>query len=348
MSPKVKNSCAAGFTLIELLVVIAIIGVLVGLLLPAVQQAREAARRTSCVNNLKQLGLAVHNYNDVNKHFPPFEEYGRGHYGRRNGFVLLLPHFEEQALWDQIDADKGGVPWANKSYWNTKISALECASSEPPAILTQGKVTGLNYRFCVGDRTMHRDAHERLTGRNRGMFVSGAWDGDNNVVRPGTKIKDILDGLSKTIAMSEKVSMTDGSKTQWGGWAVATTAQRTRPSVCAAAESGGTLASGSIEDSRWCDGRVAYSAFHTILPPNSPSCKESASGNIHDKQYNLSSASSAHPGIVNVLFGDGSVSSIDETIDAGNSASAYVGSGASPFGVWGALGTRAGGEAASL
>ena len=113
MSPTTERKHAAGFTLIELLVVIAIIGVLVGLLLPAVQQAREAARRMSCVNNLQQLGLAMHNYNDANRHCPQFEEYGRGHNTRRNGFVLLLPQLEEQSLWDQIDADKGGAPWAN-------------------------------------------------------------------------------------------------------------------------------------------------------------------------------------------------------------------------------------------
>lgn len=344
MSPTTEKKHAAGFTLIELLVVIAIIGVLVGLLLPAVQQAREAARRMSCVNNLKQLGLAMHNYNDANRHFPPFEEYGRGHRTRRNGFVLLLPQLEEQSVWDQAEADKNGWPWDNKDYWETKISALECASSLKPSNFRHQQVTGLNYRFCVGDRVMDNGGHERLGSRNRGVFVSGPWGGSNDPVRPGATIEDILDGLSKTIAMSEKVSMSSGSQTRTGGWAVAAT--QANPSACAAAESGGSLASGSIEDSRWNDGRVAYSSFHTILPPNSPSCRETSSGNIHDRNYNLSSASSAHPGMVNVLFADGSVASINDNIDAGNSAAAYVGSGASPFGVWGALGTRDGGEVA--
>jgi len=340
-----KLKSTAGFTLIELLVVIAIIGVLVGLLLPAVQQAREAARRMSCVNHLKQLGLAMHNYHDGNNHFPPFEEYGRGHNTRRNGFMLLLPHIEQQNLWDQLEADKGQAPWANRSYWGTKIAELECPSSPRPTNFRTPQVTGLNYRFCVGDRVMDNGGQERLGSRNRGFFVSGAWGGSNDPVRPGVTIPDVLDGLSKTIAMSEKVSMNSGSSTALGGFAVAAT--QANPSACAAAESGGSLASGSIEDTRWNDGRVAYSSFHTILPPNSPSCRETSSGNIHDRNYNLSTASSAHPGVVCVLFADGSVSTIADNINAGNSAAAYVGSGASPYGVWGALGTRDGGEAAS-
>src|SRR5215472_14104584 len=97
-----------GFTLIELLVVIAIIAVLVALLLPAVQQAREAARRAQCKNNMKQLGLALHNYHDVATVFP-FEAGGTGwsgpgtgNWGRLSGLVLLTPYLDQQGLWNQI------------------------------------------------------------------------------------------------------------------------------------------------------------------------------------------------------------------------------------------------------
>lgn len=112
----------SAFTLVELLVVIAIIGVLVALLLPAVQAAREAARRSQCVNNLKQLGLATHNYHDVYQAMPPRrggttgtfldingDNRGNINGGRLSAFVVLLPFYEQQAMYDQIKAG-GGSP----------------------------------------------------------------------------------------------------------------------------------------------------------------------------------------------------------------------------------------------
>lgn len=333
------------FTLVELLVVIAIIGVLIGLLLPAVQAAREAARRSQCINNLKQLGLGMHNYQDANNHFPPFEEYGRGHHGRRNGFVLILPFIEQQSLWDQIDADPGGSPWdGSKTYWRTKITEYICPSSLRARGFDASQVTSLNYRFSVGDRVMDNGSHERVGNRNRGFFVSGDATVSNNNVRPGLTIPDITDGLSKTIAMSEKISMNSDTSASTGAWSVAAT--QANPSACVAAASG-TM---RTENTRWCDGRLPFSSFHTILRPNSPSCVESSGGNIHDQNYALSSASSRHPGGVSVLFGDGSVTFANENIDDGSDKTlAYVGAGqSSPFGVWGKLGSRDGGEVAAL
>ena len=115
------RNCRAGFTLVELLVVIAIIGILIALLLPAVQAAREAARRSQCVNNLKQIGIAMHNYNDTYK-ILPYNSYSHGGSGenirKRNGqaegengnrgsvFFKLLPFMEQQALFDAVKDDR--------------------------------------------------------------------------------------------------------------------------------------------------------------------------------------------------------------------------------------------------
>ena len=103
------SSRRSAFTLVELLVVIAIIGILVALLLPAIQAAREAARRTQCNNNLKQLGVALHNHHDTYGYFPPIRHFGRGHHSRQNGFILLLPFMEETSTYDLIELDKGQV-----------------------------------------------------------------------------------------------------------------------------------------------------------------------------------------------------------------------------------------------
>jgi prepilin-type processing-associated H-X9-DG protein len=105
-----------------------------------------------------------------------------------------------------------------------------------------------------------------------------------------------------------------------------------------------------LDDSRWNDGRVAYAGFHTILAPNGPSCAGDASGNIHDGDWVLSTASSLHPGGVNVLMCDASVRFVADSIDTGNPNANYpnIGSQESPYGVWGAMGSRAGGESISL
>ena len=120
--------------MIELLVVIAIIGILVSLLLPAVQQAREAARRTQCRNNLKQLGLAMHNYHDVARMFPP-RQTGSGspisattHQNTRiSGLVCMLPYMDQAPLFNAI-MQGDNAPWSPEDYWRTKLPAYNCPS----------------------------------------------------------------------------------------------------------------------------------------------------------------------------------------------------------------------------
>jgi prepilin-type N-terminal cleavage/methylation domain-containing protein len=136
------NSAEDGFTLVELLVVIAIIGILVALLLPAIQAAREAARRSQCSNNLKNIGLALANYTDVNKRLPPGTAlvmgYGEVNPGTGTWVLRILPYIEEKALYDQWDRTKTSNDVANKAVCGTPLPWLVCPSDSE--ILTPGGV----------------------------------------------------------------------------------------------------------------------------------------------------------------------------------------------------------------
>ncbi len=333
------------FTLVELLVVIAIIGILVALLLPAIQAAREAARRTQCNNNLKQWGLALHNHHDTFRGFPPTRQIGGGHHDRRNGFVALLPFVEQDAAFQAIEEDLGRAPWGGGwEPWRVQISAMTCPSSPPPNQYHESARphSPLNYRFSLGDRVTQSndDAGERE--HPRGVFKRGGGGGlSNNDKLLGFRFSEIIDGTSNTVAMSEKLSMSEGGRILTGGWSRVVASGN--PGECAGSAPGGVYPNGRIEDQRWSDGRFSFVGFHTILPPNGPSCSRD-DGNIHDAPWILSTATSLHPGGVNVLFADGAVTFISDNIDTGNLSAAYPTSGPSPYGVWGALGSRSGGE----
>ncbi|MCH5374908.1 MAG: DUF1559 domain-containing protein [Planctomycetes bacterium] len=335
---------AQGFTLVELLVVIAIIGILVALLLPAIQAAREAARRTECSNQLKQLGVALQNYHDVNKLFPPRKQGTASNSNRASAYIGLLPYLEQNAMYEEIMVGDipngiqpgGPTPWSGWAPWNNAPQSLWCPSDSFRA----GSVAySTNYMFSMGDTvTNNRDAQTV-----RGVFA----------YRDGVGISDILDGTSNTILMSEHCRADYGIGGQTNprvkeGIATGFSGLATNPGQCLAASAGQFYADPSIVKGktgwRWTDGQAEKIGFTTILPPNAPSCIDGTNGN-GDGQNTIMSPSSNHPGGVMSVFADGSTHFISQDIDTGNLAAATVTTGPSPYGVWGALGTKDGTEA---
>jgi prepilin-type N-terminal cleavage/methylation domain-containing protein/prepilin-type processing-associated H-X9-DG protein len=202
----------SAFTLIELLVVIAIIATLVAILLPAVQQAREAARRSSCKNNLKQLALAVHNYHDVANAFPPgfTQQRNSGTYQGSSAFYYILPYIEQSNLYETFN-DK--VPIQNRTNQAGRLAAAriqtylcpsdsgagEGISSDDSA----GNIFGLtSYRLNGGSRPIFA-----TSATNDGVFMTLGPDARKAASAPvgiAVKMRDVTDGLSSTILFGEK------------------------------------------------------------------------------------------------------------------------------------------------
>ena len=354
-----RKKPAGGFTLVELLVVIAIIGVLVALLLPAVQAAREAARRMSCGNNLKQTGIAFHNYHDTYGTLPPMRIGDNGNNGPwspadneecLSGWVAMSSFIEQSPITQKVSGDRGGpVPW-DGSYvpWRTQIPMLLCPSDGPARMDTGSS----SYRFCLGTTVLdNHDGHGQDWGQpSTGMFTAvSTW----SRARPW-KFSDVRDGLSNTIAIGERRtgdrdrrediahvansrggSMRSNSNlknptgylnlvndclqttSQYGGKKYNDTGVPIE-----AHGSGG----GQFPGDRWADGRPYFAGFNTLVAPNGPSCQEDQG----DWNWMMMTASSRHPGVVQVCLGDGSVRSISETINQQT---------------WWALGMRADGAA---
>ena len=321
-----------GFTLIELLVVIAIIAILIAMLLPAVQHAREAARRSQCKNNFKQLGVAIHNYEQSTKKLPPHGGGKTQNGGVLSGIVMLLPYLDQAPLWKKIAGapGQGGSPIsATFPHPNSALPVLLCPSAPqppPPASATASLGgPGRCYHFSLGDSTfgstVPRGPFSPLSGQTRA-------------------ISDFRDGLSNSILAAEQ------SPSEWaiaaandllGGF---NTIFTTSPPTCLSFVVGGiyqypyTHGHGRF----WAYGIPdAHATIQTILPPNKPSCTW------------LSTASSRHVGGVHVVMADGSVRFINNSINAGDQTfdAANITSGPSPYGIWGALGTIAGREVAT-
>lgn len=345
------------FTLIELLVVIAIIAILVALLLPAVQQAREAARRSQCKNNLKQLGLALHNYHDVFGGFPlskgGTDWYGAcntGNWARLGGFISMLPYMDQAPLYNQISSAQtydgvnyppfGGCPWSG-GYppWEQQTPLLLCPSDGPRIGGNQGNywfspMAKTNYAFCNGDSIV-ASQNSRNT---RGMFA----------FRRSYSVRDCLDGTTNTIAFSELVRSI-GDRAVLGNTAVIADSIDTNPALCLQTTTDRQFFNSGIQltnwsGDRWNDSNVSMTGFNTVLAPNSPRCAFLEGGAAWDGRWGVYSAQSRHVGGVQVVMCDGSVRFISENIDSGNKNAPDPTSGNSPYGVWGALGTRGGAE----
>ncbi|MHC4880470.1 MAG: DUF1559 family PulG-like putative transporter [Planctomycetota bacterium] len=359
---KTRSRKRLAFTLIELLVVIAIIAILVALLLPAVQSAREAARRSQCRNNLKQLGLALHNYESAHGVMPSGEGWPNGGWGgrRHSPYPSLLPYIDQAATYELVAANEfRNVPWdGGFPAWRTKIPGILCPSDPNQSSIAGNGVQGSSYAFSRGDSLW--DNCEWAGNGGRGL--RGPFQGDGRVVG----FAQIVDGLSNTILMGERSIAGSGNvnndlvvngrtrRSNGGGFRNQTNVLLNNVTTSASGERQYTGNAGGWAGRRWADGAPAFTGMTTSLGPNVGSFVN----NGWDGADGVFEPSSRHPGGVHVLMGDGAVRFINDSIDTGNTAcpgpastgarngdcANYPRFGISPFGVWGALGSIDGNE----
>jgi len=310
-----------GFTLIELLVVIAIIAVLIALLLPAVQSAREAARRSQCVNNLKQLGLGMANYQSSNSCVPP----AHGIYGWDDwsALVMMLPFLEQGAVFNATNFSHGFCNPATVQ--NTTVFSVQFATFLCPSDIdriTNG-VGHNNYSMCGGSEAYTTKYVDNFVGIGLDLSQQGGLS------RGKLDFKDILDGTSNTAAFTERVKglkqqNTDGLDTLKPTSSVSNTntwypnaSPYVDPASCLTLPPSATnlasynMANGSVMGAYWHIGLGRVGGIYTaIMTPNTWSCVT----NNQDMNGELFTASSRHPGGVNVLFCDGSVKFVKNSV----------------------------------
>ncbi len=327
-----------GFTLIELLVVIAIIAVVIALLLPAVQAAREAARRMQCTNNMKQIGLAMHQYHTSYDVFPPAGSVdilgnsgGSGRVPQTASIHLRLTNYlEQRAVYDAYnfalgDVLNGSAVPANTTVMSTAIPGYLCPSDANP-----GSTQDLAGGFNVPVTTVNYAVNGGANRQNSGGYANGTawWLGSNPYYGCLVRIAGITDGTSNTAGFSEWIkgkSRQDapGLNLVYAIAQYANDGPLNDFNLCQAANT----ALWDFKGEYWTlqdTGRGG--PYYHIMPPDQPACAVTAGfGNVNS----FIGPSSSHPGGVNLLMLDGSVRFIKASINLSN---------------WNALGTRAGGE----
>jgi prepilin-type N-terminal cleavage/methylation domain-containing protein len=333
-----------GFTLIELLVVIAIIAILIALLLPAVQQAREAARRTQCRNNIKQIGLALHNYHGTHNVFP----FGKGAsypaptpvYARWSQHALLLPYLDQIPLYDRINFNSppstpgmGGVVAFMPAY---------VSPSAPNAAASQ---TIVSMFLCPSDLKPSDpwQAQNNYVGNQGGWLcdrsnVPGApTDNSPNEIQTGVfyflsgvRAGDVLDGLSTTVFFSEKIRGNGTPDPQTDLFVIPhQTSLGATYSTCQAINPLTATPLTSKWGYSWVMGENCCTQYNHVAVPNSYSCAGTGFPGTMTNMAMQVAPSSRHIGGVHVMMGDGAVKFASSGVD---------------LAVWRAVGTRYGKE----
>jgi len=343
MNDQAHNFKRSAFTLIELLVVIAIIGVLTALLIPAVQQAREAARRTSCKNNLKQIGLALHNYQLANNVFPPsFCIRQQSTLSLNNGswsiHGRLLPYIDQSNAYNKVRLDIAWDAQIATGVPTLRIPSYICPSdfNDQVRLDSSGnpKVYPQTYGFNFGTWFIFDPATGK--GGDGSFFV-------NSSTRP----KDFTDGMSNTLCAAEVKAFTSYFRnTADPGSTVPTSASELTAFASGAQFKLGPNTNSNTGHTEWSDGRVHHSGITTVFTPNTAVEYLHTDGRTYDVDYNSQqegrsatqptyaavTARSHHAGIVHAVLMDGSARTISNSID---------------LQVWRALGTRGGREVVS-
>ena len=337
------NHKSSGFTLIELLVVITIIGILIALLLPAVQAAREAARRIQCTNNLKQLGVALHNYHTALQSFPSGAVWSRNAQGkiqvwagnRANYNALLFPYVEENNIYGAFTWGTSawiGSPniwWGqNQNLTSVPLPYLLCPSDGAGGTLCSITYSGhtqvfarTNYMGMFNGYTLAdvglQNAVSLTTGGTR--YIWAFFDGCR-----ATRMSDITDGSSNTIAMTEGLTGANGTDQRGMAWSD----QPCGAIVHSMYGPNSPLPDICYDYPGWCDSVPHHDALRPWL------------GDGGNTATDTCDARSMHPGGVNVLLADGSCRFVGDTI---SSHSDWTNDPLTP-GVWQRLATIAGGE----
>ena len=347
-----------GFTLVELLVVIAIIGVLVGLLLPAVQSAREAARRMQCTNNLKQIGLGLHNYESTFKKFPPgrMSPYFGNFAGSPTSICWtgaisvqthIMPYMEMGNAFNQFD-------FANSRWREPPLGAPNCPQNRtvvnyrlpnficPSEGKDPGSVPVNNYRysfgstFCVSSAWTDANGNQEPWTTNCSREVNGAAAG--MFTEGSRRVGEITDGLSNTAAFSERiVGDNDANRITAGDFrrTVPQDPSQTTATILASCTSTATTGSHTSDmglgPGAWTYGHQYRTIYNHLFTPNSKifDCSTNVSAVDGNNEGAIITARSYHTGVVNMLLADSAVRTVSDSID---------------LATWRSLGTRGGGE----